>query len=103
MKAIRTNFKFGTKIDVSKNKEKLKTVSVIDNGGIPLDIADGSDISQFELALTELRAGSNFNDRWRNLLGMNGVGSSLDNIFSKSFKATVYLMVNVKGVLTCKK
>lgn len=98
--AIRTNFKFGTKIDVSIKKN---TVSVIDNGrGIPLDIADGSDISQFELALTSLRAGSNFNDAdGRNLLGMNGVGSSLTNIFSKSFKATVYDGKR-KGVLTCK-
>lgn len=98
--SIRTHFKFGKNISVDIKNNKIK---VVDNGrGIPLTNADGTDKSQLELALTELRAGSNFNDdEGRNLLGMNGVGSSLTNIFSKSFKATVF-DGKLKGVLTCK-
>lgn len=98
--SIRTGFKYGTNITVELKNNKIK---ISDNGrGIPLDLADGSKKSQLELALTELRAGSNFNDdEGRNLLGMNGVGSSLTNIFSKVFKATVYDGKR-KGVLTCK-
>lgn len=98
--SIRTNFKFGTNINIEIKNNKIK---ISDNGrGIPLDLAEGSKKSQLELALTELRAGSNFNDEeGRNLLGMNGVGSSLTNIFSKVFKATVYDKKR-KGVLTCK-
>lgn len=99
--SIRTGFKYGTNIFVEIKNNKIK---IVDSGrGIPLDLAEGSKKSQLELALTELRAGSNFNDEeGRNLLGMNGVGSSLTNIFSKSFKATV-LDGKRKGVLTCKK
>jgi DNA gyrase/topoisomerase IV subunit B len=68
--SIRTGFKFGTNISVELKNNKIK---ISDNGrGIPLDIAEGSKKSQLELALTELRAGSNFNDsEGRNLLGMN--------------------------------
>jgi DNA topoisomerase-2 len=97
--AIRTNFKHGDKIEVNIEKN---VITVIDNGrGIPLDNADGSDISQLELALTSLRAGSNFNDaEGRTLLGMNGVGSSLTNIFSRIFGAVVYDKKR-KGVLKC--
>lgn len=98
--SIRTGFKFGTNISVELKNDKIK---IADTGrGIPLDLADGTKKSQLELALTELRAGSNFNDdEGRNLLGMNGVGSSLTNIFSTSFKATVFDGKR-KGVLTCK-
>jgi DNA topoisomerase-2 len=97
--SIRTGFKYGTNISVELKNNKIK---ISDNGrGIPLDIAEGSKKSQLELALTELRAGSNFNDtEGRNLLGMNGVGSSLTNIFSNVFKATV-LDGTRKGVLIC--
>ena len=98
--SIRTGFKFGTNISVEIKNNRIK---ISDNGrGIPLDLAEGSKKSQLELALTELRAGSNFNDEeGRNLLGMNGVGSSLTNIFSLLFKATVYDGKR-KGILTCK-
>ena len=98
--SIRTGFKFGTHISVELKNDKIK---ISDNGrGIPLGLAEGSKKSQLELALTELRAGSNFNDsEGRNLLGMNGVGSSLTNIFSTIFKATVF-DGKQKGVLTCK-
>ena len=97
--AIRTNFKYGDKIDVNIDKN---LITVSDNGrGIPLDKAEGHDVSQLELALTSLRAGSNFNDEeGRTLLGMNGVGASLTNIFSKVFAAVVYDGKR-KGVLKC--
>lgn len=88
--AIRTRYTFAKNISVSiDTKENRITVSD-DGRGIPLDNADGTNISQLELALTELRAGSNFNDdEGRVLLGMNGVGSSLTNVFSKFFEAIV--------------
>ena len=98
--AIRTEFKYGTNISLEIKDNKIK---VSDNGrGIPLAKAEGSNKSQLELALTELRAGSNFDDAaGRTLLGMNGVGSSLTNIFSKVFKATVF-DGKQKGTLVCK-
>ena len=96
--SIRTKFKYGTHISVEIKNNKIKIAD--DGRGIPLTNAEGTNISQLELALTELRAGSNFNDdEGRNLLGMNGVGSSLTNIFSTSFKAVVY-DGKLKGVLT---
>ena len=99
--SIRTKFKYGKHISVEIKNNKIKIAD--DGRGIPLTNAEGTNISQLELALTELRAGSNFNDdEGRNLLGMNGVGSSLTNIFSTSFKAVVY-DGKLKGVLTCKK
>ena len=97
--AIRTNFKFATNIDVKIDKN---IITVSDNGrGIPLDKDEKSGLSQLELALTSLRAGSNFNDtEGRTLLGMNGVGASLTNIFSRIF-AVVVLDKKRKGILKC--
>lgn len=89
--AIRTNYTFAKNISLEIDP-KLNRITVIDDGrGIPLTNAEGTEISQLELALTELRAGSNFNDdEGRVLLGMNGVGSSLTNVFSKEFTAHVF-------------
>ena len=97
--AIRTNYKYADKISLDIDKDRI---TVSDNGrGIPLDNMKGSDKSQLEVALTSLRAGSNFNDaEGRNLLGMNGVGASLTNIFSKEFTAEVYDGKR-HGLLTC--
>lgn len=99
--AVRTNFKKATNISVSID-EKTAEVTVEDDGrGIPLDNMKGSSMSMLEGALTCLRAGSNFNDdEGRTLLGMNGVGSSLTNIFSKKFTAEVHDGKR-KGVLEC--
>ena len=98
--AIRTNFKYAKNISVTIEKNKKITVSD-DGRGIPLDVDPATGKSQLELALTSLRAGSNFNDEeGRNLLGMNGVGSSLTNIFSKIFAALVYDGKR-KGILKC--
>jgi DNA gyrase/topoisomerase IV subunit B len=99
--AIRTNYKFATNISLNIDL-KTNKITVSDDGrGIPLDNADGTNISQLELALTELRAGSNFDDEaGRTLLGMNGVGSSLTNVFSKEFEAIVFDKKR-KGHLKC--
>ena len=97
--AIRTKFKKADQISIDIADGR---VTVKDNGrGIPLDNMDDSDKSQLEVALTSLRAGSNFNDEeGRILLGMNGVGASLTNIFSKEFIAEVYDGKR-HGVLEC--
>lgn len=99
--AIRTGFKKACKIDVSIDQKEGRVTIADDGRGIPLDNMKNSDMSMLEGALTCLRAGSNFNDdEGRNLLGMNGVGSSLTNIFSKEFTADVYDGKR-HGVLKC--
>ncbi|EQA7786844.1 ATP-binding protein [Acinetobacter baumannii] len=85
--AVRTNFKYANKISVSI-KDNL--VVVEDNGrGIPQAIVttpEGTQIPGPVAAWTRTKAGGNFgDDAERKTSGMNGVGSSLTNIFSKSF------------------
>ncbi|ARB05784.1 hypothetical protein fHeYen901_11 [Yersinia phage fHe-Yen9-01] len=85
--SIRTNFKFANKIDV---KIKDNTVIVEDNGrGIPQDLVidqTGESIPGPVAAWTIPKAGGNFgDDAERKTGGMNGVGSSLTNIFSVNF------------------
>ena len=85
--AIRTSFKFANKIDVQiKNNQ----VSVEDNGrGIPQGLVTdqtGEQIPGPVAAWTIPKAGGNFgDDSERKTGGMNGVGSSLTNIFSTLF------------------
>lgn len=86
--AIRTNFKFANKISV--NIDLLEnSVTVIDNGrGIPQDsvkLQNGDVIPGPVAAWTIPKAGGNFEDGDRKTGGMNGVGSSLTNIFSTQF------------------
>ena len=84
--AIRTRYTYAKNISLNIDTKENKITVSDDGRGIPLDNAEGTNVSQLELALTELRAGSNFNDNeGRVLLGMNGVGSSLTNVFSKYF------------------
>lgn len=85
--AIRTNFQFANKIDVGITNE---TVVVSDNGrGIPqamITTPEGEQIPGPVAAWTRPKAGGNFgDDSDRKTGGMNGVGSSLTNIFSKLF------------------
>lgn len=85
--AIRTNFEFANKIEVKVDAE---AVTVKDNGrGIPQAIVktpEGEEIPGPVAAWTRTKAGSNFgDDASRKTIGMNGVGSSLTNIFSKAF------------------
>lgn len=85
--AIRTNFKFANKIDVDFKGNK---VIVEDNGrGIPQSMVvdqTGTELPGPVAAWTIPKAGGNFgDDAERKTGGMNGVGSSLTNIFSVTF------------------
>ena len=83
--AIRTQFKYANKIDVSINGEEIK---VTDNGrGIPQDEVvdpDGNKILRPEAAWTRVNAGTSFGED-RVSIGANGVGSSCTNFLSKTF------------------
>lgn len=61
-------------------------ITVSDDGGIP--VKEHPEHKQYipEMVFGELRAGSNFSDDNRITGGLNGLGSSLVNIFSTSFK-----------------
>jgi DNA topoisomerase-2 len=85
---IRTNGEFANKIEVSiDNTVQGTEIAISDNGrGIPVKLI--GDTYQPVLAWTKLKAGSNFDDSNRVGAGMNGVGSSLTNIFSTSFIGT---------------
>lgn len=85
--AVRTNFAFANKISVLIDGD---TVTVEDNGrGIPqgmITTPEGEEIPGAVAAWTKTKAGGNFgDDASRVTAGMNGVGSSLTNIFSKKF------------------
>lgn len=72
------------KITLNENGE----ISVHDNGrGIPVEIHSQTGKYNAETVFSNLRAGSNFNDNEdQQLIGTNGMGSTLTNILSKSFK-----------------
>jgi len=84
--AIRTNFKYANKIDVSIN---MDMVTVSDNGrGIPQDeIFDETTqekILRPVAAWTRVNAGTSFDDE-RVTIGTNGVGSAATNFLSSKF------------------
>ena len=84
--AIRTNFKFANKINVSINEDQ---VTVTDNGrGIPqdkvFDETQGKNILRPVAAWTQVNAGTSFDDE-RVTIGTNGVGSAATNFLSKKF------------------
>lgn len=80
--AIKTDFKYSNIISININREY---VEISDNGrGIPV-IKNDDGIYMPKMAWTKLRTGSNFHDNNRKSRGMNGVGSSCTNIFSKKF------------------
>lgn len=61
--------------------------SAYDDGGIPVEFHTEENLYVQELIFGSLRAGSNFDDEEsREVIGTNGVGSSLANIFSKEFR-----------------
>jgi DNA topoisomerase-2 len=64
------------------------SISVTDNGrGIPVEIHPDSGKYVATTVFSSLRAGSNFNDdEDQQLIGTNGVGSTLTNVLSSSFK-----------------
>ena len=89
--------------ELTESKQRLKminitvdvdeqTISVEDNGrGIPLDKRPSGKLRP-EVALTTLRAGSNFDDSQRKAgqIGMNGVGVSVTNICSSYLTVTIH-------------
>jgi DNA topoisomerase-2 len=84
--AIRTNFKFANKINVSI---KANTITVTDNGrGIPqdeiFDEVTGTNVKRPVAAWTKVNAGTSFDDN-RVTIGTNGVGSAATNFLSAKF------------------
>lgn len=84
--AIRTEFKHANKIDVTIDHNLVK---ISDNGrGIPQDdvkTPDGKIVPKPVAAWTMAKSGSNFDDKNRVTMGMNGVGSFLTNCYSSIF------------------
>lgn len=90
--AIRTNFKFANKISISIENDFASgwQVCVKDNGrGLPQNMVidtKGDKLPGAVAAWTIPKAGGNFDDSaGRMTAGMNGMGVSLTNIFSKRF------------------
>ncbi|QGT53776.1 DNA topoisomerase II large subunit [Acinetobacter phage vB_AbaM_Konradin] len=88
--AIRTDFAFANKIEV---KISGNQITVKDNGrGIPqamITTPEGTQLPGAVACWTRTKAGGNFgDDATRKTAGLNGVGSSLTNIFSKEFIGT---------------
>lgn len=83
--AIRTNFKYANKIDVTIDNNK---VIVTDNGrGIPQDTIideNGESFLRPVAAWTRTNAGTSFTDD-RTTVGANGLGSAVSNFLSISF------------------
>ena len=68
---------------------KENKVIVRDNGGIPVVKHKMAGVYVPEFIFGRLRTSSNYDDTEdRNIVGTNGVGSALSNVFSKSFKVT---------------
>ena len=97
--AIRTNFKFANKIDVSIN---VNSVTVSDNGrGIPqeevFDSTTQEKILRPVAAWTRVNAGTSFDDE-RVTIGTNGVGSSATNFLSTEFTGRTWQNDNLLEV-----
>ena len=72
------------RIDVEIHKEGY--ISIKDNGGIPIVMHKDAGCYVPEFIFGRLRTSSNYNDdESRTLIGTNGVGASLANIFSSKF------------------
>lgn len=79
-------YKRSGKINTIKVQVDATTISVWDNGGIPVLQHPEHKVWIPELIFSNLRAGSNFDDSEdRTVAGTNGVGASLVNIFSDKF------------------
>ena len=84
--AIRTNFEYANKINVSVDNNK---VTISDNGrGIPQELihdeTTNSKIARATAAWTRVNAGTSFDDN-RVTIGTNGVGSAATNFLSDKF------------------
>lgn len=80
----RPNTKLNTiKVEIDKTKG---TISVFDNGGIPVEIHKDTKMYVPQMIFGNLRSSSNYNDdEDRSWVGVNGLGSKISNIFSTSF------------------
>ena len=88
---------FSNSVDESRRNKKLDTIKVVvdlkkntisvrDNGGIPVVMHKEAKMYVPEMIFSKLRSGSNFDDTEnRDWVGTNGLGSTLVNIFSKKF------------------
>ena len=82
------NFKGVSKsgLDTIKIAVTGDKITIRDNGGIPVEIHTETGFYNPTLIFGHLRAGSNFDDSEnREVIGRNGLGSSLANIFSTYF------------------
>jgi DNA topoisomerase-2 len=76
----------GSKLNTIRVNVKDNYISVWDNGGIPTVIHKEKNQYIAEMVFSSLRAGSNFDDSDnRIVVGTNGLGSVLVNLFSKEF------------------
>ena len=81
--------KFGNKINIEYNPTNMSFI-VEDNGrGIPIDWDEDHKMHKATLALSELMAGRNFENR-DNTAGMNGIGASGVNYCSEYFNIDIY-------------
>lgn len=71
------------KIDIN---EMTESITLEDDGGIPVEIHPEYDKYIPTMIFGELRTGSNFDDDSRLGAGMNGLGAKLTSIFSSEFK-----------------
>jgi DNA gyrase/topoisomerase IV subunit B len=84
-----------TKIDVIANNNGF--IIIKDNGGIPVQVHKATGLLIPELIFGYLRTSSNYDDsQEREVVGTNGLGAKLTNIFSKVF--TVQTCDNKKSV-----
>ena len=74
-----------TDIEVTIN-QKTNEITIRDNGGIPIVKHKEAGVYVPEFIFGQLRTSSNYDDTEdRNVIGTNGLGSVLSNIFSKKF------------------
>jgi len=73
-------------VDIDKD---TNVISICDNGGIPVVKHKEAGMYVPEFIFGQLRTSSNYDDTEdRNVIGTNGVGSALTNVFSSEFKVT---------------
>jgi DNA topoisomerase-2 len=76
----------GSKLNTVKVTIKDNTISIWDNGGIPVVKHNEHNEWIPEMIFSNLKSGSNFDDtEERSWAGTNGVGSTLTNIYSNEF------------------
>jgi len=100
--AIRTNFKFANKIDVSV-VHQTNMITVTDNGrGIPqeevFDEQSGTKLPRPVAAWTKVNAGTSFEES-RVTIGANGVGSAATNFLSTDFQGKTWQNGNLIEVV----